>query len=205
MQAPNLDNSGFKAYITFLAIKQHFTSNYDYFKYNGKVKANPSVFKGRSDYFKFVKLEKKHKTDLDAFFVSNALEDNLSWIGNLDSPEAEETYNAWKGRIQSLQYHFKEQMKTLRDNMEETGASFDDLFIVHLNEHPPIFKYLQRGSISLESFVIMNKLLHFSNQFDKKMVDDSIWMRYSKKVMKYSPFIVIDTQKYKKILRDVFL
>ena len=51
----------------------------------------------------------------------------------------------------------------------------------------------------------MNKLLHFSNQFDKKMVDDSIWMRYSKKVMKYSPFIVIDTQKYKKILRDVFL
>lgn len=205
MQATDLDNSGFKAYTTFLAIKQHFTSNYDYFKYNGKVKANPSVFKRRSDYYKFVKLEKKHKTDLDAFFVSNALQDNLSWIGNLDSQEAEETYSAWKGRIQSLQYHFKEQMKALRDYMEEIGYSFDDLFIVQQNEHPLIFKQLQRDLVSLESFVILNKLLQFSNQFDKKMVDDSIWLCYSKKVMKYSPFIVIDIQKYKEILQDIFL
>ena len=42
-------SEGINAYKTYLAIKQHFTSNYDYKKYNGKVKATEESFLKRRD------------------------------------------------------------------------------------------------------------------------------------------------------------
>ena len=37
--------TGFEVYKTYLALKQHFTKQeYDYFKYNGKVRANENSF-----------------------------------------------------------------------------------------------------------------------------------------------------------------
>ena len=51
---------GFDAYKVYLALKQHFTSNYDYFKYNGKVRAGEESFLKRNDRFFFRKLSKKY-------------------------------------------------------------------------------------------------------------------------------------------------
>ena len=62
-------NEGFDAYKTYLAIKQHFTSGYDYFKYNGKVKAKIESFLKRKDKFFFRKLQKRYdKDELVEFF-----------------------------------------------------------------------------------------------------------------------------------------
>ena len=47
---------GFDAYKTYLALKRHFTSDYDYFKYNGKVRAGVESFLKRNDKFFFRKL-----------------------------------------------------------------------------------------------------------------------------------------------------
>ena len=45
---------GYNAYITYLAIKQHFTSpEYDFIKYNGKVRASKDSFLKRRDKFFF--------------------------------------------------------------------------------------------------------------------------------------------------------
>src|SRR6056300_1924921 len=46
-------------YVYYLAMKRHFTSNYDFKKYNGKVKANVMSFENRKDKFFFYKLSKK--------------------------------------------------------------------------------------------------------------------------------------------------
>ena len=40
---------GFKAYKLYLAVKNHFTTSYDYFKYNGKVNAKEDSFLKRRD------------------------------------------------------------------------------------------------------------------------------------------------------------
>ena len=46
-------------YVYYLAMKRHFTSNYDFKQYNGKVKANVMSFENRKDKFFFYKLSKK--------------------------------------------------------------------------------------------------------------------------------------------------
>ena len=46
--------TGFEVYKMYLALKQHFTkSDYDYFKYEGKVRANENSFEQRRDRYFF--------------------------------------------------------------------------------------------------------------------------------------------------------
>ena len=80
----------YEAYQTFLAIKQHFTSSYDFFKYGGKVKANASSFDQRRDKFYFQKLA-RHR-DLRGFLVSNFIDRDIKWVGELITDESESVY-----------------------------------------------------------------------------------------------------------------
>jgi hypothetical protein len=68
--------------------------------------------------------------------------------------------------------------------------------------HPKILKEYLSGRLSLENFVIYDKIFHFSNDFDKKL-DDPVWETVSLKIKKYGPFINIDVFNYKKLLRDI--
>jgi len=68
--------------------------------------------------------------------------------------------------------------------------------------HPPILKKFLSGSISLETFTILEKIFHFSKNFDKKLTDP-VWETVSLKLKKYSPFLNIDMFHYKKVLRDI--
>ncbi len=52
--------------------------------------------------------------------------------------------------------------------------------------------------------VVLDKILGYKNNFDKKM-DDPIWEIVSLKIKKYSPFLNIDIFMYKKILKEVVL
>ena len=108
--------NAFEAYQKFLAIKSHFTQkNYDFVKYNGKVRANPHSFEKRSDKFQFEKLAKKFKNkdkELTPFIVANFTRRNISWIGDLTTDEeSDRVYEEWKKVQQSLTYTFKEDMR----------------------------------------------------------------------------------------------
>ena len=101
-------SDGINAYKTYLAIKQHFTSNYDYQKYNGKVRATEESFLKRRDRFFFKKLEKKYnKQELEMYFVSNFINSTSKWIGNLLSQDSEKVFLDYKKNQQSLTYTFK--------------------------------------------------------------------------------------------------
>ena len=49
---------GFDVFKTYLAVKNHFTSDYDYHKYGGRVTAKLESFTKRSDRYFFHKLSK---------------------------------------------------------------------------------------------------------------------------------------------------
>jgi len=75
---------GFNAYKLYLAVKNHFTTSYDFFKYNGKVNAKEDSFLKRKDKFFFAKLQRKYKdNDLRDLFVSNFADGEDFWIGNV--------------------------------------------------------------------------------------------------------------------------
>lgn len=192
-----------ETYKTYISLKNHFTRfDYDYLKYNGKVKAGEKSFYSRKDRFWFEKLsrQKKDKEIVD-FFVANfsSAEDPQSlWIGEIIK-SGNDTYMNWMKKIQALSYHFKSDIENVFSSQD-----FNKMFLITGSKHPLILKEFLKSNISLETLVILDKILGFKNNFDKKL-NDPIWNSVSMKIQKYSPLLNIDVFKYKKILKDLVI
>ena len=82
-----------------------------------------------------------------------------------------------------------------------TNSDFDALFS-RVGGHPPILKKYLAGDLSIETLVILDKVLGFRSNFDKRL-QDPVWETVSLRIRKYSPFLNIDVLRYKKILKEV--
>ena len=190
----------FETYQTYLSMKSHFTNKrYDFFKYGGKSRATMTSFNKRKDKYWFEKTSRKYSdqeiTDfLLANFVTTNTPQNL-WIGEIIN-SGERTYADWMKRQQSLSYMFKEQSKKLLSEKE-----LEEVFNCSKG-HPPILKKYLGGEISLETFVIFEKIFSFGKKFNRKL-KDPVWETVSMKMKKYIPFLNINVFHYKKILREI--
>jgi hypothetical protein len=199
--------SPYETYKTYLALKQHFTvDNYDYFKYNGKVRASENSFNNRKDRFFFSKLSRVLDDDeIVQLFVSNFLESEKVWIKDMFSDEAKTRFRNYQKTMQSLTYSFKEEFVKVRDYMDEHDLEFDDLFAVRKNEHPLLIQLHLEHVISLQSLIIADNILGFMKRFDKHVDEPYVYGPLSKKVKKYAPFVSgVDTTKFKKVLVEIF-
>ena len=192
--------SPFETYQTYLSMKSHFTnSKYDFFKYGGKSRATIASFNKRKDKYWFEKTSRKYSDkEVIDFLLSNFVSaDNPSnlWIGEIIN-SGERTYADWMRRQQSLTYLFKEQSEELFSQIK-----LEDAFNCSKG-HPILLKKFLSGKISLETFVIYEKIFHFSKSFDIKLIDP-VWETVSLKVKKYNPFLNIDVFQFKKILRRI--
>ena len=181
-------------------MKSHFTNRkYDFFKYGGKSRATMTSFNKRKDKYWFEKTSRKYSDEqvldfLLANFVNADTPQNL-WIGEIIN-SGERTYAEWMRRRQSMTYIFKEQSQKLLSETE-----LEELFSCSKG-HPLILKKYLGGEVSLETFVILEKIFSFGKDFDKKL-NDPVWETVSMKVRKYIPFININVFHYKKILREL--
>ena len=190
----------YQVYTEYLALKSHFTNkNYDYFKYNKKVRATITSFNRRKDRYFFERTSRKlSDKEVVDFLVSNfAASDNPQnlWIGSLIN-EGERIYTEWMRRQQSLTYLFKEQSNELFSETKLEDA------LNCSKGHPPILKSFLSGKICLETLVIYDRIFQFSKRFDKKLLDP-VWETVSLKISKYSPFLNTDIFQYKRILREI--
>ena len=169
----------YQVYCEYLAQKSHFSNvNYDYFKYNKKVRATITSFNRRSDKYWFEKTSRKYNDkEVVDFLVSNFVAadspSNL-WIGSIIN-DGERTYSEWIKRQQSLTYLFKEQSNELLSN-NELESVFDCS-----KGHPILLKRYLGGDVSLETLVIFEKIFSFRRKFDKKL-DDPVWEIVSLKI-----------------------
>ena len=190
----------FDAYKTYLALKNHFgKSNYDYFKYAGKSRASVASFEKRKDKYWFERISRqKNDTEIKDFFVANLVEaddPNSVWIGNVIRA-GDIYYKEWQKRQQSLKYLFTQQSEEMLSE-----SNLEQLFDCSKG-HPPILKMFLSGKIDIEILVIWDKIFMFKNIFDKKLLDP-VWELVSLKIQKYSPFLNIDVEDYKKVLRNI--
>jgi hypothetical protein len=193
----------FETYKTYLAFKNHFTKkDYDYFKYCGRSRASISSFHKRKDRYFFERLSRqKNDDEIKAYFVANFVEcddpDRL-WIGEIIR-SGEDTYTNWMKRSQSLFYLFKTEIEVFmrKDNFEE-------LFDCKTGNHPEILKKHLQKAISIETITILDLILEFTKKFDKKLTDP-VWEFISLRIQKYKPFINIDVEKYKEVLKEIVL
>ena len=185
----------FECYKSYLALKQHFTSSYDYHKYNGKTGASVKGFENRRDRYYFEKLSKKR--DPFSFLLANIANDPSKWIGNIvmeDSSEAE--YNKWVKRNQALTYTFREELSVLSED-------FDSNFMCD-GGHPPILQEYLRKKISIETLIILVQLTKCFSKWNKMMKYDPVWHSISTKMQKYQPFMKYDIDKFRKIVMEKF-
>jgi hypothetical protein len=193
----------FDTYKAYLGLKNHFTKEkYDYVKYCGKSRASLESFYKRRDRFFFEKISRqKNDEEVIDFFVANfvSCDDPQSlWVGEI-MRNGEDNYTNWKRKTQSLSYVFKEEIEKVFN-----GKDFDQMFEVKGTTHPDIIKEHLQENISLETLIILDKLLGFKKIFDKKL-DDPVWKFLSMRMKKYNSFLNIDVFRYKKILKDVVL
>ena len=189
----------YEVYQKYLSLKQHFNKkNYEYFKFQGKVRANESSFEKRKDKHHFIRLSKIYKDEeLTKFFVSNFVKSKDLWVGNATSPEGRSNYIAWKTKIQSLPYVFENELEEMFDENE----NFNDIFNVEDGQHPPIVRHVFGEEVSLETFIVLDSILNFTSKFNEKIEETVIWPELYSMINNYAPFVVVNKQKYVDILK----
>jgi len=190
----------FDCYKQYLSLKNHFTKEkYDYHKYCGKSRASVQSFYKRKDRFWFEKLSRgKDDKEVVEFFVSNFItctDPSKLWIGELIR-EGEGRYTDWKKRTQSLSYVFREEMESLL-----LGTDINSVFAWEKG-HPIILKKYLGDEVSIETLVILDKILNFRTEFDNQF-QDIVWQTVSMRMKKYSPFLNIDVFRYKNALKEI--
>lgn len=192
--------NAFDTYKTYMAIRNHFSmKSYDYFKYNGKTKANYNSFLKRKDKIFFAKLGKTKGKVLTDYLVSNfVVNSKIGWIGELLSEQSEKTYVDWKRKTESLSYLIDEETSFMED---WTQKEFNDYFTAtnESHTHPPIVVSFLQKNISLETIVCMNSLLSFFTQYDK-VFGDPIYEEVRDLCKKYEPFLRFEKNKISKII-----
>ena len=190
-------------YRTYLSVRNHFTNdNYNFFKFGGKTKASSSAFEKRRDRYIFDKVSKDYKDDEVALlFVSNFVAKEKFWIGNTLSEESRNIYTMWRKKIQSLSYIFENDVKAIIDEINDREIDFDSVFKIQDGQHPIILRLTLADRISLESFLILNKILDFFPQFNRRIEETIIWPDFYKKCVKYEPFVKVDMTRFKFILK----
>lgn len=192
--------SPYEVYTTYLAMKRHFTdSKYDYFKYGGRTRSSEKAFNKRKDKYFFERMSRKFSdNDIKLYFIANFVAtDNPSavWVGEI-MRAGERNFNDLTKKHQSLTYLFREECCSLFDEFK-----LAEVFDCNTG-HPPVLKRYLGGDISIETLSIMDKIFSFSSNLDKKL-KDPVWETVSMKIKKYRPFINIDIDRCKKILRDI--
>ena len=193
----------FDTYKAYLGLKNHFTKEkYDYVKYCGKSRASIESFYKRKDRFFFEKISRqKNDDEVIDFFVANFVSCNdpqSLWVGEI-MRNGEDNYTNWKRRTQSLSYVFKEEVENIF-----SGKDFDKMFEVKGTTHPQIIKEHLQENISLETLIILEKILGFKKNFDKKL-DDPVWKFLSMRMKKYNSFLNINVLQYRKLLKQIVL
>lgn len=188
-------NEAYEVYTTYLAMKRHFTSSYDYFKYNGKINASPKSFETRRDRFHFFKLSKK-KNWKDLLLV-NLVHDPKMWIGKMLDTEADQRLLEWQKRQQAFAYHFEQDIKKLDYN-------FNANFKVSGGQWPPLVKMYNQGEISLDTLTALTQLVPCESYWNENVKDSIVFPDVMNTVAKYRPWLTLDEAKLKKIIQKNF-
>ena len=200
----------FNAWVIYQALYAHFTRNYDYFKYNGKVNMNYNSMERHFNKYErggnysaqrtiFDNLGKtfEHKEDLVFFYLSQFTND-ITYPSIFDS----DLYDEYKERMNNFHFHLKRDIEKIIKYMAEYCKTFNEMFIVEKVNHPPILKLGLSRTISLETFITLDIILNFLPVMEKKL-NDPASKEFIKLIKNYKPFLSIDIKKEKKIIMDV--
>jgi hypothetical protein len=197
-----MENSGYATFCLYNALKLHFTSSYDYFKYNGKTNVSQNTFLTRKDKYTFYRLSRKYNLEeLRDYLVSNFVYGEAKWVGDMTGPDGEDCYKKWQKNMQSLTYRFENDIVGILNEVD----SPEEWLRVKDGQYPMLLNEVLQGTIQLETLVIMNDIMGFFPMWEKRIEDDVVFPTLIMKYKKYQPFLSYDRPKFKNILKEKIL
>jgi hypothetical protein len=196
LTAKGIIMNGYEAYSTYLALKQHFTSEYDFYKYSGKVSASNAAFEKRRDKLFFDKLA-KHE-DIMGFLVANLVSNPRVYIKNLSYNKLAE--KVWKDHVHrqaNLLDNLKRELQFIEPPLREN-------LLVKSGQHPPLLKLYLSKKVSLDTLCMICYATKCVGHWDKELGDDVVYADVGKLMKNYTPFISYDRTKVKQILKEYY-
>jgi hypothetical protein len=195
--------NGYDLYGLYQAIKLHFTAEkYNFFQYDGKTRVSIDAFQKRRDKFLFHRLARKYRDDeMVPFLVANFVSSDDNWTKSLLEEEAEQTYRDWKRRTDSMSRIYEDDLRKICPDPKE----FNNLFKVEDGQFPKLLVAFLQKDVTIETMVILNNIFNFIKIWDKKISDDIIYPKVSRKVRKYGAFLNVNVDKYKLLTKKVLL
>jgi hypothetical protein len=179
-------------YLMYCAMKAHFgEGDYNFNQFGGKSKVSKDSFWKRNDRLFFVRLSRKYKEYdyIKDYFVSNFVKSKNGWIGHFN----EQIYEDWKKYMQSLTYNFEQELSSHVDD-------FEKLFEVPEGSHPLLLKEYFGKRVSLETLIILDELVQYVDNWDKRMWEDILWPDIKKLMTDYQKFLTIPKERCRMVL-----
>ena len=206
----------YEAWYTYLGLYAHFRSadrSYDYFKYNGKLKfsgiasmeksflkhENNGSFSMQRKIFQDLGNRFTNKEALIFFYLSQ-FTNSIMYPSHFDT----DIYDEYVERMNNFYLYLEQDVDRIKRYTDKYDMFFNDLFNVDGINHPVIMKLSLSKTISLETFVVLNKMLGFIPNIDKAL-NDPIWQDHSFLAKNYEPFVKIDEEKSRKIIKDILM
>ena len=195
--------NGYNLHCMYQAIKLHFsTENYNFFHYDGKTRVSIESFEKRKDKYLFHRLARKYRDEeMVSFLVANFVHSDSNWTKSLLEEEAESTFRDWKRTTDSMSKVYTEDLQRVCPDPKE----FNDLFKVEDGQFPKLLIALMQKEVTLETMVILNNIFDFVKIWDKKISDDIVYPKVSRKIRKYGAFLNVDVNKYKLLTKKTLL
>jgi hypothetical protein len=135
------------------------------------------------------------------FLVANFVSSDDNWTKSLLEEEAEQTYRDWKRRTDSMSRIYEDDLRKICPDPKE----FNNLFKVEDGQFPKLLVAFLQKDVTIETMVILNNIFNFIKIWDKKISDDIIYPKVSRKVRKYGAFLNVNVDKYKLLTKKVLL
>jgi hypothetical protein len=186
----------------FQAVKLHFsTKNYNYNKYEGKVKR--SNYKDIVPYSMIAK--GKYKTDFPDFFIPGLFQNPKSNIENFLSEDYIRTWKYWESYQRATQYYFERELLEIQDYLEKSKLKFDSMFLIKENEMPVIYKFIVKNQVSPQTLLYLDQVIGFIDQIDSYITEKILFPKVQNRLKKLKTFLKPkEKENLKKIVQEVF-
>lgn len=179
----------FQAYQQFSALRNHFTTSYDYFKYNGKVRLTELSFRKRRDCYSFAKLSKMDNIEQR---VVCCLIKGKKWITDVVGNDGYTLYTAHSDLMSNLGSCVSEYLTSI-DNIKQA---------INHNSMPPLFSMYLRNEIPLEMLVILDNMFNLVGMWQQTLKANPLWDNTKQLISNYRPFFRYDKKAIHQIIVD---
>ena len=161
-------NKAYQYYVYYIALRLHFNdANYNFFKYNGKVKqVNEHKFNGRNDKYFFEKATRTYDTETYLNRCLTEMKVNTKFfIKDIFTKNNEDRYFKRKGYLESFIQSYDYELSSVISYCIKNKISQEQLLKGNRDdERPVIYNLLIKNVISIETFIGINKVYDINSE-----------------------------------------